>query len=325
MNRFLSCDWGTSSFRLRLVEIASLKVLAEVKSEQGISTTHRLWQKSRKENAAADRFTFYSNVILKYIYKIEKDLSVDLEGVPLIISGMASSSIGMSNLPYSQLPFHTTGKGIESQYFEQDETLQRPVLLISGVQSEDDVMRGEETQLIGILQDVAEQSSKQLFIFPGTHSKHIEVENRQVTEFRTYMTGEYFELLSKKSILSSSIELQEFADENNIFFKQGVAKALESNLLHASFSVRTNELFGKMNKSDNFYFLSGLIIGTELKGLLNGNAEKIYLCSSSALKPLYESALEELGVRTQIFSGSMVDLAVIKGQLQIYNQLQADE
>ena len=325
MNRFLSCDWGTSSFRLRLVEMASLESVTEIKSEQGISYTHQLWQNSKQERVATDRRTFYSNVILQHIHKIEKNLSINLQGVPLIISGMASSSIGMMELPYSQLPFQTSGAGIEAQYFEQSEILQHPVLLISGVQNEDDVMRGEETELIGIVKDIEEQSSRQLFIFPGTHSKHIEVENRQVIRFRTYMTGEYFQLLSKKSILSSSIELQEHKTTNTKVFKQGVAKAMETNLLHGSFSVRTNELFGKISKRDNFYFLSGLLIGTELKELLKENAEKIYLCSSYGLKTWYEAALQELAVKTQIFPGSLVDSAVIKGQLQIYNQLGFNE
>ena len=325
MNRFLSCDWGTSSFRLRLVEVASLEVVIEIKSEQGISYTHQLWQKSQQQSEAADRFTFYFDVILQHIHKIEKNFSKNLQGVPLLISGMASSSIGMMDLPYSQLPFHTSGEGIEAQYFEPSTIVQHPVLLISGVQGEDDVMRGEETQLVGIVKDVEEQSCRQLYIFPGTHSKHIKVENKQVTGFRTYMTGEYFELLSKKSILSSSIVLQEPDTTNTKAFKQGVAKAVETNLLHGSFSVRTNELYGKISKRDNFLFLSGLLIGTELKELLKENAEKIYLCSSSGLKTWYETALQELGVKTQIFPGSLVDSAVIKGQLQIYNQLEVNE
>ncbi len=64
-------------------------------------------------------------------------------------------------------------------------------------------MRGEETQLIGCL-----KSGKQdgFFIFPGTHSKHVEVEDGMVKDFKTYMTGEFFELLSQKSILLNSVE-----------------------------------------------------------------------------------------------------------------------
>lgn len=322
MNRFLSCDWGTSSFRLRLVEVSPLKVLAEVKTDQGIASIHKLWGEitNQKEN---NRFAFYLDVIQKHVRSIKERVSIDLQGIPVVISGMASSSIGMMNLSYGQLPFHTSGRGIRTKYFNKGETSEHPVLLISGIQSEDDVMRGEETQLIGALSDIEDISDNHLLIFPGTHSKHVKVKDGQVSGFRTYMTGEYFQLLSKKSILSSSLDSEGESGINDIkIFKQGVEKALQVNLLHASFLVRTNELFGKMTRKENFFFLSGLLIGTELKELLKEDGSKIYLCCSSNLKPLYGAALEELGIMgAHIFSSQWIDEAVIKGQLKIFNQM----
>ncbi|MGS2741767.1 2-dehydro-3-deoxygalactonokinase [Sinomicrobium sp. M5D2P17] len=322
MNRFLSCDWGTSSFRLRLVEVTPLRILAEVKTDQGIAATHRLW-KTTINKTADKRFIFYLDVIQEHIRSIAKDLSMNLQGVPLIISGMASSSIGMMNLPYGQLPFHTSGKGIRTEYFPAGETFEHPMLLISGVQSKNDVMRGEETQLIGTLIHVEDKNDNLLFLFPGTHSKHIKVSEGQVRDFRTYMTGEYFELLSRKSILSSNVDSEGEPDQKNMeVFKLGVEQALQTNLLHASFLVRTNELFGKMTKKENFHFLSGLLIGAELKELLKEDDSKIYLCCSSNLKYLYEEALKKLGVTsTNVLPARLVDEAVIKGQLEIFNKL----
>src|SRR5690606_5422333 len=117
-----------------------------------------------------------------------------------------------------------------------------------------------------------------IYIFPGTHSKHIQVENQEVTGFRTYMTGELFELLSKKRILRRSIEEnREFEDpKNRAAFEQGVGQGANSNLLQASFGVRTNELFRKFGKKENLHYLSGLLIGKELKELLHLDSEKIY-------------------------------------------------
>ena len=109
-------------------------------------------------------------------------------------------------------------------------------------------------------------------------------------------------------------------------FNQGVEQALHTNLLQASFLVRTNELFGKLTKKENYFFLSGLIIGTELKELLKEDVSEIYLCCSSDLKYLYEAAIKKLGVKdTCILPVRLVDEAVIKGQLEVYNQLRNHE
>ncbi|MEX2593599.1 MAG: 2-dehydro-3-deoxygalactonokinase [Anditalea sp.] len=324
MDKFLSCDWGTSSFRLRLVEVPSLKVLAEEKSDQGIANSHTLWQQSGDKDPDK-RLMFYLNLVGGYIQHIEKKIAGSLKGIPLVFSGMASSSIGMRSLPYGPLPFHTAGAGILSALFEENENFNHPILLISGIQSEEDVMRGEETQLVGVMKGLEDKEGEKVFIFPGTHSKHIVVKDQQVVGFKTYMTGEFFHLLTTKSILASSVEKNMTFDEkeNLESFDQGVKEAVHSNLLNATFRVRTNELFDKMAPKENYHYLSGLLIGTELKELLQQDSAKIYLCCSSNLKSRYEAALIALGIGgVQVFSGPWIEEAVIRGQFQIYNQLQ---
>lgn len=67
-------------------------------------------------------------------------------------------------------------------------------------------MRSEEVQLIGAVEGQKDSAAETGYIFPGTHFKHIYVQRKQVTDFKTYMTGEYFELLSQKNILRESVE-----------------------------------------------------------------------------------------------------------------------
>ena len=324
MDQFLSCDWGTSSFRLRLIETATLKILSEIKTDQGIAHTFSLWQQSG-DQLPDQRLLFYLNLVQSQIQEIEKKLAISLQKIPVFFSGMSSSSIGMMSLPYGPIPFHTDGSDIKSTFFESRPEFDHPVLLISGICSEDDVMRGEETQLIGVMKDLEEKSGEKVFIFPGTHSKHISVKDRQVTGFKTYMTGEYFNLLATKSILSTSLEIVGNFDHNENLesFKQGVYEAAHLNILNLSFKVRTNDLFGKMTNRENYNYLSGIMIGTELKELLLKNSGEIYLCCSSNLKSRYKAALTALGIEgVQDFSGQLVDEAVIRGQFQIYHQLQ---
>ncbi|MEJ7588662.1 MAG: 2-dehydro-3-deoxygalactonokinase, partial [Ferruginibacter sp.] len=106
--------------------------------------------------------------------------------------------------------------------------------------------------------------TEQLFIFPGTHSKHLSVKNGMVTSITTYMTGELFDLLSSKSILSASVKKNERGD-NSPFFIEGVIKGTGSNLTNSIFHVRTNHLFNKITSFENYDYLSGLLIGHELK------------------------------------------------------------
>lgn len=321
MRHFLSCDWGTSSFRLRLIEAKTLTILAEQTTDQGIARTFSLWQKYEQQNRTP-RATFYLTYVQRKIRQLEDRLSMTLQGIPVIFSGMASSSIGLKELPYSMLPFFTDGRDVPVALLEPVEEFSHPAYLISGIKSEDDVMRGEETQLIGVVSQLEELNGEQLFIFPGTHSKHIWVKNRQVVHFKTYMTGEFFDLLSRKSILSSSLEENQHI-ENWESFKRGVQVATDSNLLNASFMVRTLNLFGKLNKEQNHDFLSGLLIGTELKELLQKDSMRVYLCCNSHLKLRYEAALLQLGIQgVHVYSGEEIDQAVIRGQFQIYNLIQ---
>ena len=323
MSYFLSCDWGTSSLRLKLVNIENLQVLAEVNSDKGISTTYSLWQSSGNPGME-DRITFYLHILREYKEELEKSSNLNLDNIPIVISGMASSSIGMKEIPYRWLPFKTDGSGARVEHFEGMENFNNPVLLLSGVKSGDDVMRGEETQLIGAVTECEDVKGEKIFIFPGTHSKHIFVRGDEVVDFKTYMTGEFFELLSEKSILKEGVEKHYDFEDTTIqkSFNKGARHATGFNLLNAAFRVRTNALFDKISKKENYSYLSGLLIGTELKEINNQDAAHIYLCCTSDLKFWYEQALLALNLAgtVTIFPARSVEMAVIKGQLKIYNR-----
>ncbi|MDQ4140315.1 MAG: 2-dehydro-3-deoxygalactonokinase [Bacteroidota bacterium] len=320
--KFLSCDWGTSNFRLRLVDTVTLTVLAEEKSDQGIARTFALWQETGL-NGMNSRVNFYLSVIQEHLVKLEKRTG-NLGNVPVVVSGMASSTIGIMSLPYQELPFSVNGAGIHTHLILPSDSFRHQVLLISGISSHDDVMRGEETQLIGCIAEENETSGDGIYLFPGTHSKHIEVKAGKVIDFKTYMTGEFFDLLANHSILQTSIAKSESLDNNPIpeGFKQGVLAAKKNNLLHAAFQVRTNELFQKLSSEGNYAYLSGLLIGSELKDLPETDNFKIFLFSGSNLKSLYETALQVLGLseRVHTFPGKWVDEAVIRGQFKILKQ-----
>jgi 2-dehydro-3-deoxygalactonokinase len=320
MDEILGCDWGTSSLRLRLADTTNLNIISEENAARGIATTFNAW-KATGQYDPQQRISFYLAVINEYIQQMEKRLNRSLYNVPLVISGMASSSVGMVDVPYATLPFALDGSGAGTYYMEPNSTCKHPVLLVAGVKGEAEVMRGEETQLVGCADEIETKKDDQLFIFPGTHSKHVTISNNRATGISTFMTGEFFELLSDKSILHASVEKHEDFNEDAYqhHFSQGVKDAMTSNLLNASFRIRTNDLFGVLTKKENYSYLGGLLIGTELKELPVTNATNIYLCCSDTLAAFYKKALEILKPAAMVHILN-ADKAVIKGQINIFHQ-----
>lgn len=313
MDKFLSCDWGTSAFRLRLVKLPDLDILAEEKNDNGIAKTYRLWQQHGSD--AANRAAFYYTVIAEAVNAIEQQLNQDLAGIPIIVSGMASASIGMVELPYAHSPIAVDGSNliIKKLLIPNGEN---ELFIISGIRIDDDVIRGEETKVLGCASYFVDDEPERLVIFPGTHPKHVTIRDGNIIGIKTSMTGEFFDLLTTQSVLAASVEKTTSFDAST--FNIGVSDSLTGNLLQAAFKVRTNDLLKNMPKVDNYNYLSGLLIGYEIKGLIEYQ-HPIYLCGSGDLAARYQLAADKLGIpiRLQIDA----DEALLMGQKQIFNLL----
>jgi 2-dehydro-3-deoxygalactonokinase len=290
MAHFIICDWGTSNFRLRLVDKDRQAVLGEMVNDQGIIATFEEWQ--RECLAPEERLSYYLAALRRQIHFLQEELDRPLQGLPLILSGMASSHLGMMELHYKQLPVGTTGMDLYRKEIPASDDFPHHLVLVSGIRTDKDVMRGEETQLIGCISP-ADQGER-LFIFPGTHSKHVRVKDGQVLGFSTYMTGEFFHLLSTKSILAASVDKPR--EQNPLpAFEAGVKDSRHSGLLHGSFLVRTRQLLDNCPKEDNYSYLSGLLIGEELKPLA-GITTPLTIVSSGPLAQYYLAACHHLGL-----------------------------
>jgi 2-dehydro-3-deoxygalactonokinase len=319
MKKFFSCDWGTTAFRLKLIEVEGLNIIAEENNQQGIAETYQQWKLSEKNEEM--RFGFYLEIIKEHIKSIEQKLNTILKDVPVVISGMASSSIGMIKLPYQQLPFCTNGSDLKVHIIEATNSFHHKVVIISGVRTDEDVMRGEETKLIGCASAISYQEDT-VYIFPGTHSKHVEVKNDKAVTFETYMTGEFFELLSEKSILSVSVEQGEGLQQpdNKLSFQKGVKDSINSNLLHNCFLVRTNDLLSKFTNQQNYYYLSGLLIGTELKDPMHNRFANFIIVADALLSLYYITALDTLNLsyKNILIKTFSAHEAIIRGQYNIF-------
>ena len=158
-------------------------------------------------------------------------------------------------------------------------------------------MRGEETQVFGALQLLNLRDAR--LVLPGTHSKWVTVSDGRVTEFSTWMTGEFYALLRQHSILARTLPSTDTA-HNDAAFEQGVASALDGDgLLHTAFSARTLSLFKRMTSEALPSYLSGLVIGEELKCQQLKRGDSVVVVGAESLTTKYEQALSQLGVQTQ--------------------------
>lgn len=323
MNKYLlCCDWGTTSFRLRLVSREDQKTISELTSQNGISHTYDLWK--QREQTGIERTTFFKQQLKNQIDALSTKVGFNLDNITILMSGMASSSIGMQEIPYAQLPFALDGSDVLIKHHEADETLPNDIMLFSGVRSDRDVMRGEETQLIGLAEMVNfSADTNAIFILPGTHSKHLYIQNGVLVDFKTFMTGEVFNVMTTHSILkdsltvssSSQISAQEWAA-----FEDGIAESEHSEILNALFTVRTRQLFDLLDKKQNAMYLSGILIGSELRQLKLETKWQLVLCCGQNLHALYHKAIEtlQLSDRTVTMPPEMVDNAASTGQIKIF-------
>ncbi len=291
---FYSCDWGTTNLRLRLVDASTSAVLSGIETDQGITKVFSQWKLSDM-----DRFRFYCDILQNCISNLKPSVETSSGNIPVIVSGMASSNIGMIELPYAELPLGINGTGLFIQSFQSSGDFGYPLILVSGVRTNTDFMRGEEVQVIGACR--SRSGNDELFILPGTHSKHVWTHNNSITDLKTYMTGELFQLLSVNSILSNSIEV---TDDSNTpgwenFVEEGVMQSLKSGVLENLFGLRVAHIFNKRTAQQNGYYLTGLLIGSELKSILEDQGREIVLVSNELQKKYYSAALDLLNVHVR--------------------------
>ncbi|MCW9708134.1 2-dehydro-3-deoxygalactonokinase [Fodinibius salsisoli] len=309
---FLSCDWGTSSFRLRLVNINTGKTIARLSNSFGIKKIHDQWLE-----VESNRIDYYQSFLKQQIDELKKESGPNTDRLPLVISGMASSSMGIQELPYSNLPFQLDYPNLHIKTLESTSQFPYRTYLVSGLCTQSDVMRGEETELVGLFATL--DIERGCYILAGTHSKHVWVKDKAVTDFKTYMTGELFDLLLSKSILSQSVKQHSKTDPGPAFTK-GVNACSNENLLHNLFSIRAHDILNQTNPTDSIDYLSGLLIGTELKDLDQKQIGTIVLAGNQRLQKYYAKALDFLKLRYTQADPSVSDNIISRAHSIILNQ-----
>ena len=278
---FVVVDWGTSSFRGWLIS-ADGSVMAESRGGEGM--LHCL-------------DSGFAPVLGDHRARLGAATEV-----PVLICGMAGARQGWAEAPYLSTP--TRLDALHEGAIRVDAPGDIRILpgIAQALPERPDVMRGEETQLLG----VTEPGFTGLVCIPGTHSKWIRIEAGRIVGFSTYITGELFSVISQHSILAHAIDANDPHAGDGQPFRDGLSTAVAApTALTASlFRLRASQLLGFEQRADGAARLSGLLIGAEIADAVRryGPMQSLRLIGAGALGRLYEAALTEQGLDV-----SMVD------------------
>jgi 2-dehydro-3-deoxygalactonokinase len=271
----VAVDWGTSSLRGALLDDAG-RVLEEKTAPRGILTV-----------PAGQFVAVFESLFAAWM---------EPAGRLCLISGMAGSQQGWAEAPYEACPAGLQQLARRLRWIERGR-----IAIVPGLSDErggvPDVMRGEELQIFGAIELTGIQTG--LFVLPGTHNKWATVRDGRVTGFRTCMTGEFYSLLSQHSILARTLQPDAVLDE--AAFLRGVACAGNGEgLLHNAFGARTLALFGQLSPAELASYLSGVLIGDELRTQKLGEIRDTVLIGAPALTARYALALETASIGTRV-------------------------
>jgi 2-dehydro-3-deoxygalactonokinase len=274
---YVAVDWGTSSFRLWLVDRAG-NVLGERRSREGMTAAGKLG---------------FATVLQSHLEAVGAAPSL-----PVIVCGMAGARQGWVEAGYVDTPARLASI---LKYAVPVPGQDRDIRILPGIAQRDpkapDVMRGEETQLLGALGVGAADDA--VVCMPGTHSKWVMVSEGAVERFATFMTGELFDVVSRETILSHAVAGADQAEDVDAF-RSAVMAAFEwpafaANLL---FQVRSGQLLYGGNPAAAREKISGTLIGLELAAGLAGEVPStgITLVASGRLQMLYQMAFDTVSV-----------------------------
>ena len=275
---YVAVDWGTSSFRLWLVDRAG-NVLGERRSHEGMMAAGKLG---------------FATVLQSHLEAVGA-----AHGLPVIVCGMAGARQGWVEAGYVDTPAPLASILKHAVTVPGQD---RDIRILPGIAQRDrkapDVMRGEETQLLGALGvDAADDA---VVCMPGTHSKWVRANGGTVERFATFMTGELFDVVSRETILSHAVTGADEAEDIDAF-KSAVMAAFETPAFAANllFQVRSGQLLYGGKPSSAREKISGTLIGLELAAGLAGDSTRatgITLVASGRLQMLYQLAFDTVSV-----------------------------
>lgn len=269
----IGVDWGSSTLRVFDLSTESPKLI-------------------ERAPAGLKRFSSHGDLDTHVVATIERFAPQD---TTVVMCGMVTSAQGWRETSYVSTPARLEDLARAATITE---VAGRPVVLAPGVRHRSpsgmEVMRGEETQLVGL--DVDVENDDTVVVMPGTHSKWVTLRGQEISDFATYVTGEMFELIATHSLLGALIEGDHVdLDSFDLGARVGAESTVDGGgLLNSLFSVRTRGLFDRSARTGLHSYLSGLLIGAEI-GAASSCGQRTMILGDDHLARSYKRAFATLG------------------------------
>ncbi len=296
----IAIDWGSSRFRAYLLD-HRYQILEKKETMDGMLQT------TQHPHAI---FSTHCNTWLE-----------QKPNLPVIMSGTVGSNIGWVNTHYVNCPVSI--QDLYDEFVRVENVPEIDVKIIPGVTGESlsgaaDVMRGEEVQIFGALENAAQENA--LVCLPGTHSKWVKTTNKKITHLNSFMSGEFYFLARNRSSISSIVDRCEFDHDSFLYGLSTSEKP--GGILHHLFSARANSLVHKKEYESISSYISGVIIGTEVMEILKTPActDNVILVANELLTRSYTIALNRRGIEVTTVSSEKAFITGISLLDPINNQ-----
>lgn len=284
--KLIAVDWGTTRLRARLVD-GKGALVAEANSDRGIGVL----------NGSGHEAAFES-------------LVAAWPAVPAIMTGMVGSRQGWREAAYVPCPADAAAVALAMTRLTTARG--REVAIIPGLRvGNANVMRGEETQIVGLI--ATEAAFSGTAVLPGTHSKWVKVQRGTMVDFASFISGELFALLARHSLLRHSVGDPDAMGDvsGSADFLAGVDYARRVPFPAAIFSVRVRQLLTETAPEANLAYLSGLVIGGEIASAMAlGVADgPLRIIAAQNLGRAYQAALAVFNLTADVHDGDAMALA----------------
>ena len=295
MKKWIAVDWGTSTFRAYLVQNSEVSDTIETKDGMKFVKSH-----------------LFEQTLLSLIDRwLDNDKTTEV-----LASGMVGSKQGWKEAPYQKTPSNLKNLSYITPSLKDNRI---SLKIFSGVSqiNQPDVMRGEETQIAGFLNE--NPNFNGFICLPGTHSKWVEIRNNNIIKFKTFMTGELFEIISKNSVLIHSVKAEKI---DKMEMLKSVDKILQKPELfsNALFQLRADDLINSKGSTIYKSRLSGYLLAIELLGSMEfWKNNDIILIGNQDLIEMYQFILNKKAKSIKTFLSRDM---VLKGLKNFKNKFQ---
>ena len=305
---YITIDGGTTNTRISLVQ------------NREIIQTEKLNIGAR---ASIDSKELLKNGIKEAITKILADNNLSESQIECILaSGMITSEFGICPLEHIATPagINELHNNMHKTYIQEISGI--PFIFIRGVKTNcenidsADMMRGEETELMGIINL---EYGKCIYILPGSHSKIIETDDSgRITDFSTMLTGEMIAALSKETILKDAVDLS-VSEVNSKYLLMGYDYSKKAGINKALFKVRILKNIFKCSKEEVYSFFMGAVLYGEIDQVIKSNAKTVVLGGKTQIKNAMAEILRNKDdKKIVLLDENTVDNSTSLGMIRIY-------